>query len=422
MPGEKNPQTDPDEQSRVLAQRLIKNLKAKGGLNSPAIESAMLAVPRHPFIEGVFIQDELGRWKNHHTNYKNPADLEIAYGEQPIVLEMRNYLPSVCLSTPEIVSRMLEALELKEGLKILEIGTGTGYTAALMATIVGDPSLVHSVEIDGSLVQSAKKHLELMELGAINVVNADGWYGYEKEAPYDRIVVHSSAEFVPSCWQDQLTPGGLLVMVQKASNTQVLLKLRKKGGQLTGSPVRFTHFPPLKHDAEEAHEIFRLFPGPVSLPDPVPLPVTQYDVEAFHLLEDQDFLFCLNLEEPQFAFFPFLQIPHFPHLAVRRPVIRDASSGENLFGPPYEEVIGETADMYGDPGVLAGLLRAYRVWNELAHPKLSDFRFDAVSSGITVQERSKVRLSSRRVWWLSSEQSDFLDWRVELRNESNQTC
>ena len=422
MPGDKKPQTDPDSRSRVLAQRLVENLKAKGVLNSPAVESAMLSIPRHPFIEDVFIQDELGRWKSHHMNYKNSADLEIAYDHLPIVLVLRNYLPSVCFSTPDVVSQMLEALELEKGLKILEIGTGTGYTAALTATIVDDQSLVHSVEIDSSLTQSARKHLETVGLGDINVVHADGWYGYEREAPYDRIIVHSSAEFLPYSWLEQLTPGGVLVMIRKASNTQVLLKLRNEGGQLTGSPAAFTHFPPLKHEENEAHEIFKLFRGPVSFPDPIPLPVAQDDVEAFHLLEDQDFLFWLNLEEPQLTFIPALQNPRIPHLAVRRPVILDASSGENLFGPPYEDVKGEPTDMYGEPGIHAGLLRAYGVWNEFSHPKLSGFRFTAISSRDTIPERSRVPLSSRRVWWLSAEQSDFLDWQVELTNDSNQNC
>ena len=422
MPGDKKPQTDPDSRSRVLAQRLVENLKAKGVLNSPVVESAMLNIPRHPFIEDAFIQDELGRWKSHHMNYKNSADLEIAYDDSPIVLELRNYFPSACFSTPEVVSQMLEALELKEGLKILEIGTGTGYTAALMATIVDDQSLVHSVEIDSSLTQSAKKHLETIGLRNINVVHADGWHGYEREAHYDRIIVHSSAEFVPSSWQEQLAPGGLLVMIRKANNTQVLLKLRKDDKQLTGSPVGFTYFPPLKHKEDEPHPVFELFRGPISLPDPVPLPVAQDDVEAFRLLEDRDFLFCLNLEEPQLTFIPALQIPLIPYLAVHRPVILDVSSGENLFGPPYEDVKGEPTDMYGESSILAGLLKAYRVWNELAHPKLSDFRFTAVAPGDTVQERTRVSLSSRRVWLLSAEQSDFLDWKVELSNDSNQNC
>jgi protein-L-isoaspartate(D-aspartate) O-methyltransferase len=107
---------------------------------------------------------------------------------------------------------MLEQLGLEPGHKVLEIGAGTGYNAALMAHIVGETGQVVTVDIDEDLVEAAREHLRAAGCEQVQVVCADGGYGYPDLAPFDRIILTVGAPDITPAWWEQLKPAGRIVL------------------------------------------------------------------------------------------------------------------------------------------------------------------------------------------------------------------
>jgi len=154
---------------------------------SERVYSAMLRVPRHIFVP---------------YNYRDEA-----YADTPLPIGRDQ-----TISAPHMVAIMCELLDLKEGHKVLEIGTGRGYHAAIVAEIVGKSGKVITVERIGELAQQAIEILNSLGYENIQVVVGDGSRGYESEAPYDRIYVTASAPKIPEPLIKQLKNGGKMVI------------------------------------------------------------------------------------------------------------------------------------------------------------------------------------------------------------------
>ncbi len=193
---------------------LIESLRDEGILKSKSVEEALLAVPREEFI-----------WPG------TPAS--IAYQDEPILLDETGQT----ISAPHMIVMMLEEFDLSTGLKVLEIGCGSGYNAALISHIVsrGVPKsvepLVVSVERDPSLVAFARQNIERAKLSEFcKVVEGDGSLGYPQESSdelYDRIMVTAGAPHIPVFLKKQLRPGGILEVPVGGSSYQKLMILRK---------------------------------------------------------------------------------------------------------------------------------------------------------------------------------------------------
>lgn len=170
-------------------QRLVSNLLNQGYIKTNAVKQGFLAVPREEFI---------------------PASLKpYAYVDTP--LDIGN---GQTISAPHMVAIMCEALDIKKGLKILEIGTGSGYHAAIVAQLVGEKGKVYTIERFESLAHQAKENLR--KTGCTNVVVeiGDGSCGLPEYQPYDRIYVTCAAPSIPPPLHEQLRdPGKLLVPV-----------------------------------------------------------------------------------------------------------------------------------------------------------------------------------------------------------------
>lgn len=134
------------------------------------------------------------------------------------------------ISQPYIVAYMTEKLEVRPGLRVLEVGTGTGYQAAILARLGAD---VFSVERIGSLLGSARRRLESMGLARIRLCCADGSLGWPRHAPFDRIIVTAGAPEVPPALIDQLSEGGRLVVPVGRSDAQTLVRVEKRAGRTT---------------------------------------------------------------------------------------------------------------------------------------------------------------------------------------------
>jgi methyltransferase of ATP-grasp peptide maturase system len=199
--------------ARHLADQLI----AAGKLRSTAWRDAVCAVPRHEFVPDVFRQElaydatwhrldtttEQGRQQWLDRVYSNTA-LITALAEMPELTTSRS-----SSSMPGLMTRMLEALDVHDGHRVLEIGTGTGYNAGLLSHRLGDAQ-VFSVDIESDLVELARERLARLGYHP-TLVAADGAEGLPDHAPFDRIIATCAVSAVPWPWVTQTRPGGVIL-------------------------------------------------------------------------------------------------------------------------------------------------------------------------------------------------------------------
>ena len=218
--------------SAQLRRQLVAQLEDRGCLTSPAIRRAFLAVPRERFLSEIAEREGLER----------------VYSDQAIVTRHdAQGAPASSSSQPAIMAAMLEQLELRRGHRVLEIGAGTGYNAALLARIVGAAGEVVSVELDAATARAARRALGSVESPA-RVVHGDGRDGWPRGAPYDRVIVTASSPVVARAWHDQLRDGGLLELplVLDEVGSQMIVTLRKDGAGLRSEALLYGGFMPLR--------------------------------------------------------------------------------------------------------------------------------------------------------------------------------
>lgn len=147
------------------------------------------------------------------------------------------------ISQPSTVMIMLQALELKKSDKVLEIGSGSGYNAALLSKLVKE---VYTTEIISELVEYAKDKLKKLNIKNVIVFHYDGSKGLAKYAPYDKIIITAASEKVPEILFKQLKNNGILLASVGPSNIQSLLKYKKKNNKLEVKDLGSFMFVPLK--------------------------------------------------------------------------------------------------------------------------------------------------------------------------------
>lgn len=141
---------------------LVTTIERKLGrpLTSP-VREAMLQVPRHLFIEHYYEQTDRNRAPDPSDELAWEAWLSLIYQDQALMTQIdKRGLPTSSSSQPSVMAVMLEQLNIRSGMRILEIGTGTGYNAALLAVLAGDPHLITTVDLDPALVELARSHIE----------------------------------------------------------------------------------------------------------------------------------------------------------------------------------------------------------------------------------------------------------------------
>jgi protein-L-isoaspartate(D-aspartate) O-methyltransferase len=209
-----------DDAARAARERLVAALRATGALRSPAVARAFQTVPRHRLLEEFWTVPRRERpWAGpsgpgRRIDPQRPdADvLALAYLDDALITRVRDGRPTSSTSQPSLMAHMLEALALRPGMRVLEIGAGIGYNAALLAEIVGDQRLVTSVDIDADLVAQAQRLLAAAGYGDITVVAGDGSDGWAARGPYDRIVATVECPDVAPAWVSQLASGGRMLV------------------------------------------------------------------------------------------------------------------------------------------------------------------------------------------------------------------
>lgn len=200
-------------------EKLVKMLKIEGRIETGAVEKAFLETPREEFVP-----DKL-------KNY--------AYMDTP--LEIGN---GQTISAPHMVAIMCEALGIKKGQKILEVGAGSGYHAAIVSRMVGEKGHVYTIERFSSLADKARKNLESVGIKNVTVEVGDGSEGLPGYAPYDCIYVTCAAPRIPHPLLDQLKDSGKLLIPVGRMICKLEL-IEKKGNKITAKDLGGCAFVPL---------------------------------------------------------------------------------------------------------------------------------------------------------------------------------
>lgn len=198
--------------TRLRTEMVRRQIEARG-VSDPAVLRAMRAVPRHRFVP--------------------EAPPEAAYTDRPLPIGHGQ-----TISQPYIVAFMAEAAALEPGDRVLEIGTGSGYGAAVLAELAGR---VYTIEIVPELAERARGVLGVAGYGNVEVRTGNGWLGWPEEAPFDAIVVTAAPERVPEALERQLAVGGTMV-IPVGDRVQTLRVLRKTSDglrEVASLPVRF---------------------------------------------------------------------------------------------------------------------------------------------------------------------------------------
>ncbi|MFC9253001.1 methyltransferase domain-containing protein [Amycolatopsis thailandensis] len=221
---------------RELAHQLAEQLASEGVLQSPEWRAAVEAVPRHVFVPCFYTQQPDGQWTE--TTGDSAQWLEQVYRNEPLITALAvasngNRVTVSSSTKPGLMVRMLEVLEVENTHRVLEIGTGTGYNAGLLAHRLGDEQ-VFSVDIGAGLVGQARDRLA--ELGLAPTIEvAHGAGGLPKHAPFDRIVATCSLPAIPWTWAEQVREGGLvLVDFKRSVHAGSLVLLTRREDRLEG--------------------------------------------------------------------------------------------------------------------------------------------------------------------------------------------
>ena len=219
--------------SERLRRGLVAEMRAKGTPNSPGVEAAFLSVARELFLpEGVA-----------------DGGLQAVYRDDAIVTKRNGQgLPLSSSSQPSLMAKMLELLDVAPGDRVLEIGAGSGYNAALLAHLTGPSGRVTSVDVDPDLARRARRSLR--DAGArATIVAGDGRQGHPPHAPYDRIIATAAADAIPRAWLEQLREQGRLVLPLRLDPErgaiQLIPVLQRRGNELRSVGLTWGGFMPL---------------------------------------------------------------------------------------------------------------------------------------------------------------------------------
>lgn len=179
-------------QARLLREALAQELRVSGAAESPQVAQAFASVPRHRFIPEV--------------------DLREAYADRAISIKNEGAATLASISQPSMLARMLDLANVLPGQRVLEVGTGSGYNAALLAHLAGSDATVVTIEVEPDLVDRARECLQACGYERVRVVLGNGYEGYAASAPYDRIVVSARASDIVAAWWEQLRAGGRIVV------------------------------------------------------------------------------------------------------------------------------------------------------------------------------------------------------------------
>lgn len=373
--------TDVRERAVQLAANLARELTEEGVLHGLAWDEAVRTVPRHVFVPSYVEQQPDGTWRTVSGDQLETYEewLAAVYSNRPLTTAIRadadgRTTAISSSSKPGLMVRMLEASELRPGHRVLEIGTGTGYNAALLCSRLGAAD-VASIDIEPDLVATAKRRLAQLGFAPVLAV-MDGAHGLPEAGPFDRIIATCSVAGIPRAWVEQLTGDGRVLTDLKITGAAGnLVDLRMTAARLEGRFLpKWAGFMPLRSVGSPNPRAGRR-PESMERETSVPSPNPWWD----HSLV----WFLAALESPEGIITGVTLDPE-----RRRPVAATMHAANGAWVEVQLEaddagrriVRGSSDDLW------AAVENAYRVWSELGQPGWDDF-------GLTVTEREQ------RIWF-----------------------
>ncbi|MEU9889713.1 methyltransferase, FxLD system [Sphaerisporangium sp. NPDC051011] len=236
-----------------LRHALADQLRDKGTVRSERVDAAIRSVPREIFVR----------------RFEPSASLEEAYSDTPIYTKFNDSGVSIsAVSQPTVNGLMLELTDAQEGMRVAEIGAGSGLFAAYLGYLVGEKGQVFTVDVDQDLVDAARANLEVAGARNVTAILGDGALGHREAAPYDRIVATVGARGIPTAWLDQLAPNGRLIVPLRLRGTvsRAIAFERDAAGHWRSVRSQMCTFMPLRGLADDARHLVTLTPdGSVAL-------------------------------------------------------------------------------------------------------------------------------------------------------------
>lgn len=225
------------ERDQALREALVSHLQRSGVLRRPSLADAMRAVPRHRFIPA--------------------APLEDAYADRAIAIKMHGDEIVSSISQPGMIAQMLELLDPGAGSRVLEVGTGSGYNAALLARIVGPEGRVTTIDLDRELAESARALLRDVGCTNVDVIAADGAGEIVERARFDRIIVTARTEDIAHTWWQALDEGARLVVPLRLEGAgEYAVGFVRRAHRLVSVGVHPCAFIALRGEAQIASDVF----------------------------------------------------------------------------------------------------------------------------------------------------------------------
>ncbi len=222
----------------ALAAALADALRDRAGITRSDVLDAFRIVPRHVFVPGAPLAEA----------YTYDAVIPTHFDDSGV--------PTSSSSAPNIMATMLEQLDIAPGIRVLEIGAGTGYNAALLGRLVGGAGAVTSIDLDAATVAEAQEHLRVAGVTNVRVVTGDGWVGAPGGEVFDRIVATVGVWEVSPYWFDQVRPGGVIVLpLWLRPGVQVSVALVRDDDGMHSGPLCSCGFMRLRgpHAGADAH-------------------------------------------------------------------------------------------------------------------------------------------------------------------------
>lgn len=225
--------------------RLVDELKAEGAIRSARTEAAFRTVARHRLLETFYMREPGAprpRRIHQDPDDPDPEHLALVYSDTALATRLEDGWPTSSTSQPSLVARMLELLDLEPGMKVLEIGTGTGYNAALLAELVGDQRLVVSIDLVEDVLVQTRRLLAAAGYGDVVLVCRDGFEGVPEHAPFDRIVATVACPDLSPHWGEQLASDGSMLIPLEHAGCHPLVHVQHVRGELRGRVVGHSGF------------------------------------------------------------------------------------------------------------------------------------------------------------------------------------
>lgn len=375
------------DKATSLRNALVDQLKDEHVVTDARVEAALRAVPRHVFVPH--------------------ADLETAYSNEALPTKMVDGVTVSSISQPAMVAIMLEQLALQAGERILEIGAGTGYNAALLAEMVGERGFITTVDIDTDIVEDAQENLARAHVSNVQAVCADGGFGFAPNAPYDATIATVALWDIAPEWFAQLRDGGRLVAPIQLNGIQESIAFQRVGERLISSSLRRCGFIQMRGATSNPQRVAQWDGLRIYLDD------AQVDEAALAqlwattpitesvALEGKDlnrFLDYLGLRGSGFVTVTADKEKH--GFVFGNGVRVGTASLAMVTYPDFSEPRSNQVMVYGDDSAFEYFKTMLDEWNTLGRPNLDDAKITAAPLGTVSPKPNSILLRKR---WMEYE-------------------